>query len=220
MRNRRVKSRARNGMNNIKNLPVGNAHHLRSEDAGRLPLLLKEMLDRAEELFGAQDESFSVTGIAFWEGSPTIDFPKGYEGKEIDIWLQIILKDDMDFAMKRACYQLAHESVHLLSPVLREESTYFEEGVACYFSVHYMTAKLNQNESFWMNTGNPMYQSALNLVKCQLDSNKQGVRELRRGEDGWREFGDISKDELRQAFPDLTAEDAHLLTSLFLRDKG
>ena len=201
----------------IENLPVRNACHLKSEDAVRLPLRLRQMLDMAEELFGARDESFSVTGIAFWEGSPTIDFPQGYEAKEIDIWLQIVLRDDMDFAMKRACYQLAHETVHLLSPVCRKKGTYLEEGVACYFSVHYMTNKLNQNESIWMNTGDPKYQSALNLIKCHLDNNKYGVKELR---EGGRGFGEIYPEELSEKFPDLNPEDLCCLRSEFYGNEG
>ena len=205
---------------NIENLPVRNADHLKSEDADRLPLLLKEMLDMAEELFGARDESFRVTGMGFWECCPTINFPKGYERKEIDIWLQIVLRDDMDFAMKRAYYQLAHETVHLLSPVRRETGTYLEEGVACHFAVHYMTTKLNENEFFWMDTGDPKYQRALNVVKPHVDRNKQAIIELRRDEAEWRKFGDISEEELKEAFPRLEAEDAHLLTSPFIRDEG
>ena len=197
-------------------VPVRNACHLKSEDAARLPFLLQQMLDLAVEMFGQRDESFSVTSIAFWGGRPKIRFPKGYEGKEIDIRLQNVPEYQMDFAMKRACYQLAHETVHLLSPVRR--ATYLEEGVACCFAVHYMTAKLKENESLWMDTGDPKYQEVLNLVKPHLDRNKQAVRELRRGKDGWRKFGDISEEELMDEFPFLAAKDARALTSLFQSD--
>ena len=124
------------------------------------------------------------------------------------------------FAMKRACYQLAHETVHLLSPVRRETGTYLEEGVACHFAVHYMTTKLNENEFFWMDTGDPKYHRALNVVKPHVDRNKQAIIELRRDEAEWRKFGDISEEELKEAFPRLEAEDAHLLTSPFIRDEG
>lgn len=207
----------------IENLPVRNACHLKSEDAVRLPLRLRQMLDMAEELFGARDESFSVTGIAFWEGIPTIDFPQGYEAKEIDIWLQIVLRDDMDLAMRRARYQLAHETVHLLSPVLREKATYLEEGVACYFAEYYV-------KRVWSDCWHPVdpkYELALCLVKAllkeEVENNTEGrwcIENLRRGEEGLHEFGDIYKDELMEAFPYLAAEDAHLLTSPFQRDKG
>ena len=107
--------------NDIENLPVRNACHLNSEDSDRLPLLLRQMLDSAEEMFGQRDASFAVTGIEFWQGCPTIDFPKGFEGKEIEIKLQIYAEDEKEMAMRRARYQLAHETVHLLSPVLREK---------------------------------------------------------------------------------------------------
>ena len=201
-------------------VPVRNACHLKSEDAARLPFLLQQMLDLAVEMFGQRDESFSVTGIVFWERCPKIRFPKEYEGKEIDIWLQIVAGDSIDFAMKRACYQLAHETVHLLSPVRREMATILEEGVACCFAVHYMTTKLKENEACWMDTGDPKYQNALNLVKPYLDRNKQAVRELRRGKDGWRKFGDISEEELMDVFPFLAAKEARVLTSLFESDGG
>ena len=208
---------------NIENLPVRNADHLKSQDADRLPLLLKEMLDMAEELFGARDESFRVTGMGFWECCPTINFPKGYERKEIDIWLQIVSKDDMDVAIKRARYQLAHETVHLLSPVCRNKATYLEEGVACYFAEYYVKREWND---VWR-PGDPEYERALCLVKAlvkeETENNSERrwrIKDLRTVEDEWRKFGDISEEELKEAFPRLEAEDAHLLTSPFIRDEG
>ena len=209
--------------NDFENIPVRNADHLKREDADRLPLLLRNMVDMAEELFGARDESFSVTRIAFWEGRPTIHFPKGYEGKEIDIWLQIVSKDDMDVAIKRARYQLAHETVHLLSPVCRNKATYLEEGVACYFAEHYVKSVWND---CW-HPGDPEYERALRLVKAlvkeETENNSERrwrIKDLRTVEDEWRKFGDISEEDLKEAFPRLEAEDAHLLTSLFIRDEG
>ena len=208
---------------NIENLPVRNACHLKSEDAVRLPLRLRQMLDMAEELFGARDESYSVTGIAFWEASPTIDFPQGYEAKEIEIKLQIYAGDEKEKAMRRARYQLAHETVHLLSPVLRETATYLEEGVACYFAEYYVKREWND---VW-HPGDPKYELALCLVKAllkeEMENNTEGrwcIENLRRGEDGWCEFGDISEEELMEASPDLETEDAQLLTSPFQRDRG
>lgn len=210
-------------MNDIENLSVTKAYHLRNEDVGRLPFLLRNMLGMAEELFGARDESFSVTGIAFREDGPTIHFPKGYEGKEIEIYLQIVADDEEEKAMRRALYQLAHETVHLLSPVLREESTYFEEGVACFFAEYYMKTAWNDCWS----PGDSKYEDALALVKSlfkgELESETHGqydIQNLRRGEDGWRKFGDISQENLLEVCPDLIPADAHLLTSPFQRDNG
>ena len=40
--------------------------------------------------------------------------------------------------MSEACYELVHETVHLLAPTGGNDATNFEEGVACYFADHYM----------------------------------------------------------------------------------
>ena len=220
---RQLEKRQAVEMNDIENLPVRNAHHLRSEDAGKLPLLLKNMLEIAEEWFGPRDGSFSVTGIVFRKGCPTIHFPKWYEGKEIEIYLQIDPSEKEEKAMSRARYQLAHESVHLLSPILSEESTYFEEGVACYFAEQYVKTVWND---CWR-PGDLKYQAALRLVislfKEELAHETQrryGIKNLRRCEDAWRKFGDISHEEIVEAYPNVGQEDAHLLTSPFQHNEG
>ena len=38
----------------------------------------------------------------------------------------------------QACYQMAHETVHLLAPSGGRNANNFEEGVACYFAAYYM----------------------------------------------------------------------------------
>lgn len=42
----------------------------------------------------------------------------------------------------RSCYQLAHESIHLLSPTGSKAATVLEEGLATHFSAYYMREKM------------------------------------------------------------------------------
>ncbi|MDE0297268.1 MAG: hypothetical protein OXN17_01380 [Candidatus Poribacteria bacterium] len=206
----------------IESLPVINASHLKSADAAKLPLLLQHMLDMADRMFGRRDESFSVTGIAFWERRPKIHFPKGYEGKEIEIKLQIVTSDAEEKCMRRARYQLAHETIHLLCPVLVSKATFLEEGVACYFAEYYVKREWND---IWY-PGEAKYDLALCLAKTLLKEEIEyypgrrfGIKNLRSGEGGPRKFGDITDEELIDAFPHLAAKDAHRLTTLFESDE-
>jgi hypothetical protein len=44
--------------------------------------------------------------------------------------------------MPRACFQLAHEVVHLLSPKVGQKANNFEEGLACFFAKYYMSPRI------------------------------------------------------------------------------
>ena len=75
-----------------------------------LPSLLGDMLCIAEELFGPRDQSYTILGIEIGSDNPRIWYPG--DCKHIIIQLDSSASTDM----YQACYQMAHETVHLLSP--------------------------------------------------------------------------------------------------------
>lgn len=114
--------------------------------------------------------------------------------------------------MVRACYQLAHETVHLLSPTGRNDGTNFEEGVACYFAAYYMKTQFGQ--PFWQPTLSS-YIRALGLVAPRLDADIQCIRRLRNKQPS---FSQISREDIVVEFPVLSSADVDFLLSKFARD--
>ena len=98
---------------------------------------LGDMLHMAEELFGERNPSYTILGIEFKGKRPRIRYP-------IKNRPHIIIKLSLQAAtdMSPACWEMAHETVHLLAPTGCEYSTNLEEGVACYFANYYMKKEI------------------------------------------------------------------------------
>ena len=170
---------------------------------------LGEMLNMAEELFGPRDCSYTILGIEFGPDNPRIWYP----GDRRHIIIQLSLKATTD--MSEACYQMAHETVHLLAPTGCRNANNFEEGVACYFAARYMEETFN-DESYWRSSL-PSYACTLALVKPRLDKDISCIRRLREHHPS---FQDITKEEISKEFPKLTSEDVDFLMSKFARNSG
>ena len=93
---------------------------------------LGEMLLMAEAQFGERDKSYSILGIEFQENGPQIWFPGNCGNIAIQLSMSAIGNGPI------ACYQLAHECVHLLSPQANRSANTLEEGLATVFSERYV----------------------------------------------------------------------------------
>ena len=167
---------------------------------------LGDMLHMAEELFGPRDCSYTILGVEFTNSNPQIWYP----GNRCEIVIQLNLSARTDTS--RACYQLSHETIHLLSPTGGNNATNFEEGVACYFPAFYMKKKFN--EPSWR-PDLPSYKRALKLIEPSLDTDFCRVHRLR---DLQPSFSQISKEAISAEFPDLTSMDLEFLASRFNRN--
>ena len=183
-------------------LPEGNGY------TWTLASRLGDMLHIAEKLFGPRDPSYTILGIEFVSDNPRIWYP-GSRGHII-----IQLSPSAATNMSQACYQMAHETVHLLSPSGGKNGTNFEEGVACYFAAYYM--KNRMNEPCWL-PDLPSYKRALELITPRLDEDIYCVRRLRTHQPS---FPKIGREEISAEFPDLTPTDVDFLISKFDRDSG
>lgn len=166
---------------------------------------LGDMLHLAQELFGERDLSYTILGIEFVHDNPRIWYP----GNRRHIVIQLSPSAATD--MSQACYQLAHETVHLLAPSGGNHGINLEEGVACYFAAHYMKTKLGQPA--WRPTI-PSYIRAFGLVTPRLDMDIQCIRRLRTQHPS---FYQIRRDSLVSEFPDLSSADVDFLLSYFDR---
>ena len=128
------------------------------------------MLHIAEELFGQRDYSYTILGIEIGPDLPKIWYP----GNRRDIIIQLDSSAATD--MYQACYQMAHETVHLLAPTGPNDANNFEEGVACYFADLYMREVLKNP---YLPPSLSSYRTAVELVKSRLDADRYCIRRLR-----------------------------------------
>lgn len=76
------------------------------------------------------DYSYTILGTEFISAEPQIWYPGGERTKHIVVQLTLSAKDNM----YDACYEMAHETIHLLAPTGGKNSNNLEEGVATYFA--------------------------------------------------------------------------------------
>ncbi|HTO14422.1 MAG TPA: hypothetical protein VLZ83_01565 [Edaphocola sp.] len=114
------------------------------------------ILKVAEEKYGQRDKLFTILGIELNQlDYPQIWFPEHTNN------IIIQLTSDCLYDINRAVYQLAHEAIHCLNPVLGEDTNYLEEGLATHFALEY--TKLNGYGNW--EVSNPAYAKALSLVE-------------------------------------------------------
>ena len=169
---------------------------------------LGEMLYMAEELFGPRDRSYTILGVEFVSDHPRIWHP----GYRKDIIIQ--LGPDAATDLLQACYQMAHETIHLLAPTGSNDANNLEEGVACYFAAYYLKTKLNAPN--WRPLV-PSYQYVLKRVAPLLDADIDCIRRLRYQQPS---FSKMSEEQISTAFPNLTSENVNFLISKFNRNSG
>lgn len=93
---------------------------------------LGKFLELAEDEYGERDKSWTILGVEFSdEMQPSNWYPFFPERKNIIIQLSKNAANDK----KRALFQLAHETFHVLSPNGTRAANYLEEGLATYFSI-------------------------------------------------------------------------------------
>lgn len=88
-----------------------------------------QLIEQAEARYGARDRNYTLLGVEFGAGSPRIWFP----GSSDKIIVQ--LSDDARTDPNRATFQMAHEVIHLLAPIMGQVGALMvEEGLAVVFS--------------------------------------------------------------------------------------
>ncbi len=165
------------------------------------------MLQRAEELFGKRDHDFTILGVEFSASVSQVFFSGGYDEKFLIIRLNLECQKDM----YQVCYQLAHETVHLLAPAKDVDINNFEEGIATYFAEIYMKEAFNRNWSPRLAS----YKRVLELVRPHLESDIEFVRRLRAKQPV---FSKMTRRQLTSQCRNLSRRDADILLTKFDRN--
>jgi hypothetical protein len=130
---------------------------------------LADMLEKSKLIYGERDKTYTVLGIEFEENGPQVWFP--FSGEYVAIQLSNHSKDDMICG----CYELAHESVHLLSPLGKRGANVLEEGLATKFAVDYVLLEFNHAQSISVKS----YQLAHDHVCELLKLDEFAIKKLR-----------------------------------------
>ena len=128
------------------------------------------MLTDAQDRYGPRDLTWTPVGVEFSADGPQLWFP-GTGSRNIAVQLATNALGDNVLA----CYQLAHECVHLLAPDGRRGAPVLEEGLATVFSEHYVAAQFGRGEL----TRLPSYVDAAAQVRKLLTIRPTAIRELR-----------------------------------------
>ena len=131
---------------------------------------LLKIVEEAEFWFGPRDRSYELLEPRISESFYAT--PRIYPFRKIRIFLT---KEDK-LAPYYATYTLAHEVVHVLSPVFMLRPTLLEEGLATYFSFKY--TKRIHGVSF-ESTGDRHYDAAFRAVSRLMAKNEFVIKELR-----------------------------------------
>lgn len=130
---------------------------------------LLTILEEAEFLFGPRDRSYELLEPQIYERPYAQAFY--YGRRKIRIYLTSQCGND-PYA---ATYELAHEAIHLLSPVLHGEATVLEEGLATFFAGRYAYRVHGVERE----TSEPRYHAAMCAVAPLLARNVLVIKELR-----------------------------------------
>lgn len=131
---------------------------------------LGEMLCDAEQRYGERDKSYTVLGVEFCGDSPQIWFP----GNRRHIIIQ--LSRSCLTSMVQACYQLAHECIHLLSPGPGKHPNVLEEGLATHFAHRYVRETFHHDMPVTIDS----YEAARVLVEQLLALDAESVKVIRK----------------------------------------
>jgi hypothetical protein len=165
---------------------------------------LGEMLRMAEDEFGERDKSYTILGIEFQESGPQIWYPGNCGNIAIQLSTSAIGNGP------RACYQLAHECVHLLSPQGGRSANTLEEGLATVFSGRYV------RNSFGVQFKPDLqcYAEAAELAQELLSHNPDAIKILRADEPV---ISKITRGQIMSSFPSLGEDLATRLCAPFER---
>ncbi len=126
------------------------------------------------------NSTYTILGVEFVDGIPQCWFPGNCRKIVVQLGTQCLREPD------RACFQLAHETVHLLSPTGGRNANVLEEGLASHFQMWYMA---HHYPSDWPHSGNnwnnlacASYEKARALVEKVLNENPNAIRILRESE--------------------------------------
>jgi len=176
-------------------IKIAQGFHVQGMSSERLPdgrytwsltTAFAKLLRDAQDAYGPRDRSFNFIGFHFC--GPYACLERYKWGSPGDII--IVLPEGACFNLDKACFNLAHEVIHFLSPSIGTPVTVFEEGLATVF----MNTQSRRNNWFYYHKENDgPYGAAAFLVQSVLDKYPMAVSDLRQSKP---RFSDWIADDL------------------------
>lgn len=185
-------------MNTLITTPIQNGY------SWTLTSRLGQMLREAQEKYGKRDLSYTILGVEFEINGPQTWYPGNCKH------IAIQLTPDTATDMIKGCYQLAHECIHLLSPLGASGANTLEEGLATYFAHEYV----ERNFKFSMPATIQSYESARNLASELLAIDNEAIKKLRAEEPT---ISKITAQQILDNYPSLSVGTAKALEAKFVR---
>jgi hypothetical protein len=160
-----------------------------------------EMLAVAEDQYGPRDESWTLLGV---ELGAKAHAEVWYPGNTRQMIIQLTPMCATN--MIEACYEAAHETVHLLEPSLK--STVIEEGAATVFAEDYVMRTWGRGDS----TPPGAYRRASGLVRNLLSMDPYIIKKIRARQPM---FSAMTVSDITNACPQLSAAQAEQLVEPF-----
>jgi len=166
--------------------------------ATRLGAILSEI----ENIYGERDKSWTVLGVEFEKNGPQLWYPGNCKNIAIQL-APNALKNEM-----LACYQLAHEAIHLLAPSGGRNAPVIEEGLATVFSEDFVSREFN---AFGI-TNDAKYIDAASKVRALIEKYPDAINTLRKIEPA---FFQMTNATFQQAGIDIPKSDIDQLLKKF-----
>ena len=151
---------------------------------------LKHTLKLAETRFGQRVDNDRIPSITFHPGPAQVFFVS-----QSRVAVRLSLACQFDYLL--GCYQLAHETIHLLSPVDGGRVTALEEGLATLFSHDYLRENIDID---WSPPTDRRYAQAMLLAERFLGPRPDAILRLREQEPV---ISSITADLIHQAYPEV-----------------
>lgn len=166
--------------------------------------LLSKALHHAEEKFGPRIDDFFYAGHEFIEDGPRIWFP----GNRNHVIIQLSMGSLEELGC--ALYELSHEVVHLLCPVVNGTATNLEEGLATWFSENFTVDGITAPHASSM----PCYSAARDAISELLACDPYCIKKMREVEPY---LSKISESQILENCPSFPEDKAGFLSEKFVR---
>ena len=176
-------------------------------DPGTLWALQKELLEMAQRLLGIRDESKTIYQPQFTDEGPQIRNTPDRDGAFTELGRKC--ESDWEYVV----YQMAHETIHLLNPVLLGQANNLEEGVAVAFSIKVQPLYSIEFHPKML----PSYVHALRLVSKLPRDLFEAAKRVR---DHAGSLSSVTVQQLEELFPSVDRATLSELAERFVRDAG
>ena len=168
-----------------------------------------QFLSEAEELFGQRDKSWTPLGVEIHDGIPDVWFPGSYDNAQTK-HISIRVSDHCLKDARQGMFQVAHEVIHVLSPLINKNANVLEEGIATWFADH---ISFKYNLIYTMDVKS--YIDAKNLVSPIIKHDPKAILNIR---NECSDFYSVTPDVIRRFAPQVSRPDAEALCETFKRD--